>query len=91
MPIQIIASDGTVAARSKNLRGVLAYSCKSAVAFVNMRRLPNSEGELFVGWYDGATCRTTFASFAVLQEWVIRRRCFRGADIRLAPAEGARP
>lgn len=84
-----IEVDGIVVARSRNLRGILAYHRHGRhsirpVYVVRASAHPAEDapactaGMLFVTWSDGAECRAPFASYAALKDWLMARRDWKG-------------
>lgn len=64
---------------SRNLRGILDYSRKHAVAKVRLTQYKIVGGMLHIEWMNGATVCTIFASWTVLKSWVRGRKNLRGA------------
>ena len=77
--IEIVASDGTVMHRSKNLRGVLDHARRSWVEEAVAYPAPEGRGLLKVTYGDGCRCRTEFGSFQVLCDWLRARRSWAGS------------
>ena len=84
MSVVIFSRASGVISRSRNLRGIIARSAKVAVARIVVSPTgPTTEGagSLYVEWVDGAWCSTPFASYWVAQDWVRRRRSFKGVPV----------
>lgn len=87
--------NGRVVARSQNLRGIRAYTQKSALNYIERADLfgPNKQGggTLGITWADGATALVDFASFTVMRAWVDARAkgrgVFAGAQVKQAEAQ----
>lgn len=54
---------------SRNLRGMLDYGRKQGVCRVQIAPI-DTGGLLYVAYYNGATCLTTFADYSVLRGFV---------------------
>lgn len=81
--IEIVAPDGAVMHRSKNLRGVLDHARRSWVEEAVAHPSPSGAGGVLqVTYGDGRTCRTEFASYQVLCGWLRARRSLAWAGSR---------
>jgi hypothetical protein len=69
---------------SRDLRGLLDYARRAAVACVITRADPDNplHGLLWVIYADGSIGRASFASHHILIDWVRNRRTWRQATIR---------
>jgi hypothetical protein len=74
MTVTIFNADGEPVARSKNLRGILAYARRSPVKRASA--YAKGDGGAFVVFIfnNGAESRVDFASFAVAKAWIASRR-----------------
>jgi hypothetical protein len=71
--MEIILNDRIVA-RSKNLRGIDAYWKKSSLIASNATLEEDGRGMLRLLYQDGAHAEIPFESFAVLCDWLKRKR-----------------
>ena len=76
--ITIYNLSGLPVSKSRNLRGIRAYAGKHVVQHVRIWRT-RTGGELAVEFENGATVRTDFADFYVLQQFVRNWRNAHGA------------
>ena len=84
--IEIVAPDGAVMHRSKNLRGVLDHARRSWIEEAVAYPAPEGRGVLQVTYGDGCTCHTEFASYEVLCGW-LRARCSWAGSRRIAGSQ----
>ncbi len=78
-----IVKDGKVIRTSKNLRGMRDYARVSPVIGIVTQRDPKNKvrGILTVTYANGAHCVASFASHAVMIDFVRARRTWRGAGV----------
>lgn len=78
----VVTKNGEVIRTSKNLRGMRDYARVSPVAKVTTQKDPanKTRGILTVEYADECTCRASFASHAVMIDFVRNRRTWRGAE-----------
>jgi hypothetical protein len=67
---------------SKNLRGIYTQSREAAVEYVVAIDHYERGGTVKIHWHGGAHCRTEFADYTVLCDWLRKARMFRGVDIK---------
>lgn len=72
---------GVIQSRSKNLRGLIAYSRKSHITHVETRKDPlnNYRGELKITYANDATGYACFASHSIMIDWIRGRRSMQHA------------
>ena len=80
--INIVNEENKTISKSRNLRGILRMASLQGVLEVVVSPRPAGQAELFVLFYGGLSCTTTFASFAVCEQW-IRRPLFKDAAIHI--------
>jgi hypothetical protein len=75
----IVTKDGEVIRTSRNLRGMRDYARVSPVVKVTTQKDPNNQvrGILTVEYADECTCRASFASHAIMIDFVRARRTWR--------------
>lgn len=78
-----IEKDGKTVSESKNLRGVRDYENTRYTYVISLAvtRFHSGKGGLVVCWADGARCETNFESYAVLVNWLTKRRSWYGLPI----------
>ena len=76
--IEIRDRNGEVIHRSKNLRGIFDHARHTWVEEAVAMPTWQSTGLLCVTFGDGSTCRTEFASYGVLVQWLRSRRSWAG-------------
>lgn len=80
-----IFKDGKRVAQSQNLRGIIDYARKNGVAkviIVERKFAKHTEfgGTLNILFGDGATVKTEFRSYGVLEDWIAARRSWNLED-----------
>jgi hypothetical protein len=80
MTVIIQNSAGENIRKSQNLRAITEHNRRQTVDVALLSRYGQA-GVLTVQWVNGDACHTQFASFQVMQDWVSRRRAFKGATI----------
>lgn len=72
--VEIANAQGQVIRRSRNLRGIFAHARRTWIEEAIACPAQEGRGLLQVTFGDGCTCRTEFASYAVLCDW-LHHRC----------------
>ncbi len=76
--VEIANAQGQVIRRSRNLRGIFAHARRTWIEKASASPMQAGQGLLQVTFGDGCTCRTEFASYQVLCDWLRNRRSWAG-------------
>ena len=76
--IEICNPRGQVIRRSRNLRGICDHARRTWIEEAVASPAQDGRGILQVTFGDGSTCRTEFASYAVLCAWLRRKWSWTG-------------
>lgn len=84
---KILDKEGNVIRSSRNLRGIRDYVAMRRrygvrhIAGIHLYAMSDLTGEMLITFHDGVNYKTTFASFAVLIDWVSRWRNVYGSPL----------
>lgn len=81
--IKIHNRQGDCISKSKNLRGILSHARKERPINIVLHKCENGSGLLRVRFADYAHTRAKFASFEVMQEWLMDRKSWKGYDFTI--------
>lgn len=84
MDIKIYDNAGACVSRSKNLRGILAYSRAHETERIDLYKPTDgwSGGQFGIAWKDGATAICDFADFSIMEGFA-KKKTFGGATVKL--------
>lgn len=76
--VEITNAQGQVIRRSQNLRGIFAHARRTWIEEAVACPVQEGRGLLQVTFGDSCTCRTEFASYQVLCDWLRNRGTWAG-------------
>jgi hypothetical protein len=80
-PLVVVAPDGRVLNRSRNLAGIRKFVGKDPITRIVLARRSGGEGTLKLTLYSGATFEAPFADYTVMRNFVARWRNASGVPV----------